>query len=48
MQPHNIILVVMGVLCTITTITPILAIVEDTLKVHRGTIETHWAGKPSG
>ncbi len=48
MQPHNIILVVMGVLCTITTVTPIIAIVEDTLKVHRGTIETWWAGKPSG
>lgn len=48
MQPHNIILVVMGVLCTITTVTPIIAIVEDTLKVHRGTIETWWAGKSSG
>lgn len=48
MQPQNIILVVMGVLCTITTVTPIIAIVEDTLKVHRGTIETWWAGKPSG
>ncbi len=48
MQPHNIILVVMGILCTITTITPMIAIVEDTLKVHRGTIETWWAGKPSG
>ena len=48
MQPHNIILVVMGILCTITTVAPMIAIVEDTLKVHRGTIETWWAGKPSG
>ena len=48
MQPHNVILVVMGILCTITTVTPMIAILEDTFKVHRGTIETYGSGKPSG
>ena len=48
MQPHNVILVVMGILCTITTVTPMIAILDDTFKVHRGTIETYWSGKPSG
>lgn len=48
MQPHNIILVIMGIICTITTVTPMIAILEDTFKIHRGTIETYWSGKPSG
>lgn len=48
MQPHNVILVIMGIICTITTVTPMIAIVEDTFKIHRGTIETYWSGKPTG
>lgn len=47
-QPYNIILVIMGIVCTVTTVTPMIAIIGDTLKVHRGTIETYWAGKQSG
>ncbi len=48
MQPHNVILVIMGIICTITTVTPMIAILEDTFKIHRGTIETYWSGKPTG
>lgn len=48
MQPHNIILVIMGIICTLTTVTPMIAILEDTFKIHRGTIETYWTGKPTG
>lgn len=47
-KPQNTILVIMAVLCTLTTFAPIIAIVEDTLKVHIGTIDQHLSGKPSG
>ena len=45
-KPQNTILVIMAVLCTLTTFAPIIAIVEDTLKVHIGTIDHHLSGKP--
>ena len=48
MQPHNVILIIMGVLCTMTTVFPMVAILEDTIKVHPGTIETWWADKANG
>lgn len=38
-KPQNTILVVMGLICTFTTIAPIIAIVEDTIVVHPGTID---------
>lgn len=38
-KPQNTILVVMGLVCTFTTIAPIVAIVEDTITVHPGTID---------
>ena len=47
-QPYNIILIVMGVLCTITTVAPIVAILEDTIKIHPGTIDQSLTGKTSG
>ncbi len=47
-KPQNTILVIMAVLCTLTTFAPIIAIVEDTLKVHVGTIDQHLSGKTSG
>ncbi len=47
-KPQNTILVVMGILCTLTTFAPIVAIVEDTLKIHPGTIDAHLTGKASG
>ena len=47
-QPYNIILIVLGVLCTITTVAPIIAIVEDTFKIHPGTIDAYLTKKSSG
>ena len=47
-KPQNTILVVMAILCTLTTFAPIVAIVEDTLKIHPGTIDAYITGKTSG
>ena len=47
-KPQNTILVVMAILCTLTTFAPIVAIVGDTLKIHPGTIDAHLTGKISG
>ena len=47
-KPQNVILVVMAILCTLTTFAPIIAITEDTLKVHVGTIDQHLSGKNAG
>ena len=47
-KPYNVILLVMGIVVTITTIAPIVAIVEDTFKIHAGTIDAHLTGKVSG
>ena len=38
-KPQNTILVVMGLICTFTTLAPIIAIIEDTITVHPGTID---------
>ena len=38
-KPQNTILVVMGLVCTFTTLAPIIAIIEDTITVHPGTID---------
>ena len=47
-KPYNVILLVMGIVVTVTTIAPIVAIVEDTFKIHAGTIDAHLTGKVSG
>ena len=47
-KPYNVILLVMGIVVTVTTIAPIVAIVEDTFKFHAGTIDAHLTGKVSG
>ena len=47
-KPYNVILLVLGIVVTITTIAPIVAIVEDTLSIHPGTIDAHLTGKTSG
>mgnify|MGYP000820309039 FL=1 len=38
----------MGIVLTITTVAPIVAIVEDTFKIHPGTIDAYLTGKASG
>lgn len=47
-KPHNVILVLMGLVLTVTTVAPIVAIVEDTFKIHPGTIDAHLTGQASG
>ena len=47
-KPQNTILVIMGIICTFSTFAPIVAIVEDTLKIHPGTIDQHLTGQASG
>lgn len=48
MKPQNVILLLFGILLTFTTVAPIVAIVEDTLKIHPGTIDQHLTGRASG
>ena len=47
-KPHNVILLLMGIVLTITTVAPIVAIVQDTFKIHPGTIDAHLTGHVSG
>ena len=47
-KPQNTILVIMGIICTITTFAPIIAIVEDTMKIHVGSIDQYLTGKSEG
>jgi len=47
-KPYNVILLLLGILVTFTTVAPIIAIVEDTFKIHPGTIDAYLTGKRSG
>lgn len=47
-KPQNVILLVMGIICTFTTIAPIIAILLDTVKIHAGTIDEHLTGQSEG
>ena len=47
-KPHNVILVLMGIVLTFSTVAPILAIIEDTFKIHPGTIDAHLTGQAAG
>ena len=47
-KPHNVILLLLGIVLTFTTVAPIVAIVEDTFKIHAGTIDAHLTGQVSG
>lgn len=47
-KPQNVILVLTGILVTVTTLAPIIAIVQDTFKIHPGTIDQFLTGKKSG
>ena len=47
-KPHNVILLLMGIVLTVSTVAPIVAIVEDTFKIHPGTIDAYLTGRPSG
>ena len=47
-KPHNVILLLMGIVLTFSTVAPIIAIIEDTFKIHPGTIDAHLTGQSSG
>lgn len=47
-KPQNVILILTGILVSFTTIAPIIAIIEDTFKIHPGTIDQYLSGKVSG
>ena len=44
-KPQNIILILTGILVTFTTIAPIVAIIQDTIKIHPGTIDQYLTGR---
>lgn len=47
-KPHNVILLLLGIVLTVTTVAPIVAIVEDTFRIHAGTIDAHLTGRVTG
>ena len=47
-KPYNVILVLLGIVLTVTTVAPIVAIVEDTFKIHAGTIDAHLTKQTTG
>ena len=47
-KPHNVILLIFGILLTFTTVMPVVAIVRDTILIHPGTIDEHLTGQSSG
>lgn len=47
-KPHNVILLLLGIVVTVTTVAPIVAIVGDTVTIHPGTIDAHLTGQTSG
>ena len=47
-KPHNVILLLMGIVLTFTTFAPIIAIVRDTFEIHPGTIDAHLTGRSEG
>ncbi len=47
-KPYNVILLLMGIVLTVSTVAPIIAIVQDTFKIHPGTIDAHLTGQSSG
>ena len=47
-KPYNVILFLFGIVLTITTFAPIVAIVQDTFKIHPGTIDQNLTKRSSG
>lgn len=48
MKPQNVILLLFGIVLTFTTVAPIVAIVNDTFKIHPGTIDQYLTKKSTG
>jgi iron(III) transport system permease protein len=47
-KPHNVVLLVLGIILSFTTIAPIVSIFTDTFSIHLGSIDAHLSGKTSG
>jgi iron(III) transport system permease protein len=47
-KPQNIILLLFGIVLTFTTVAPIVAIVQDTFKIHPGTVDAYLTKKSTG
>ena len=47
-KPQNVILLLMGIVLTISTVAPIIAILADTIQIHPGTIDAYLSKKNSG
>ena len=47
-KPYNVILLLLGILLTITTVAPIIAILQDTVAIHPGTVDAKITGQTSG
>ena len=47
-KPYNVILLLLGIVLTVTTVAPIVAIVQATFKIHAGTIDAHLTKQTSG
>lgn len=47
-DPSRVILLIFGIVCTISTVLPILAIIRDTFQIHPGTIDAYLTKKTSG
>ena len=47
-KPYNVILLLMGIVVTVTTFAPIAAIIQDTITIHPGTIDAHLTGQAEG
>ncbi len=47
-KPQNVILLLLGIVLTVTTVAPIVAIVEDTFAIHPGTIDEYLTGRSDG
>ena len=47
-KPQNTILLLLGLVLTITTIAPLVSILEDTITVHIGSVDSHYTGLTEG
>ena len=47
-KPYNVILLLMGIVVTVTTFAPIIAIIQDTITIHPGTIDAYLTGRAEG
>ncbi len=47
-KPYNVILLLLGIVLTVTTVAPIVAIVQDTFRIHPGTIDAHLTKQTAG